>query len=77
MISKNSDKVINTLYNILDDLNSIKSPSITFENCVKNKLNNAHNVYDSEITRIYNYVLTRSNIKVLKALAKIQKSKED
>ena len=64
------------LYNILNDLNGIESSDITMQQCIDNKLNTSYEQYQWTMKNIYNYVLTRSNVKVIKALAKIRTKKE-
>lgn len=64
------------LYNILNDLNGLEQSDITLQRCINNKLNASYEQYEWTIKNIYNYVLTRSNVKVIKALTKIRKSKE-
>ena len=66
----------NKLYNILNDLNNIKSCEDTLQSCIDKKLNASYDNYQLTMRNMYNYVLSRSNIKVLKALNKVKKSKE-
>lgn len=64
------------LYNILDDLNNIQPLDVVIQRCIDEKLNASLEQYQNTVKNIYNYVLSRSNIKVIKALARIRKSKE-
>ena len=76
MISKDSN-FKTTLYNIMDDLNNISDAQSTLLECIRDRLNASYEQYEWTVKNIYNYVLTRSNIKVLKALSKVKKSKEN
>ena len=64
------------LYNILKDLNKIEPSEVTLQRCIDDKLNASYEQYEWTIKNIYNYVLTRSNVKVIKALSKIRDKKE-
>lgn len=69
-------KFKNMLYNILSDLNNIESSDLIMTRCVDNKLNASYESYQLTMRNMYNYVLSRSNIKVIKAINKIRKTKE-
>ena len=64
------------LYNILSDLERIEAPATIMQRCVNEKLDASYKQYQSSMRNIYNYILSRSNVKVVKALSKINKSKE-
>lgn len=46
------------------------------KNCVQQKLDASNEQYQLTVKNIYNYVLTRSNLKVIKALSKVRQTKE-
>ena len=75
MISKDS-KFKQKLYNIMDDLSGLESSDIVMQKCIDEKLTRSFEQYQNTIRNIYNYVLSRSNLKVVKALARMNKSKE-
>ena len=60
----------------MSDLNKIESSDIVMQRCVDKKLNASLEQYKSTMKNLYNYVLSRSNIKVIKALSKVKKFKE-
>ena len=64
------------LYNIIDDLNGIQSSEDVLLKCIQDRLDASYEQYQWTIKNIYNYVLSRSNVKVLRALSKVKKSKE-
>ena len=76
MNSKDQSKFKIYLYNILNDLNHIEQSDVVFQKCVKEKLDNSYEQYQFAMRNIYNYILSRSNVKVVKALARIKKKKE-
>ena len=75
MISRDS-KFRTTLYNIMDDLNNIPSAGYTMHECIQHRLDASYEQYEWTIKNLYNYVLSRSNVKVLRALSKVKQSKE-
>lgn len=77
MISKDSNLFKHKLYNILKDLSSLESGDIVMKRCIEDKLTKSYEQYQNTVKNIYNYVLTRSNLKVIKALSKIKKTKEN
>ena len=64
------------LYNIMEDLDSIESSSVVMQRCINTKLNSSYELYKSTIKNIYDYVLSRSTLKVIKALSRVKKVKE-
>lgn len=64
------------LYNIMKDLNSIEPSDIVMQKCIEDKLTRSFEQYQNTIKNIYNYVLSRSNLKVIKAISKVKQSKE-
>lgn len=64
------------LYNIMNDLNSIEPSDIVMQKCIEDKLTRSFEQYQNTIKNIYNYVLSRSNLKVIKAISKVKQSKE-
>ena len=77
MISKDNYLFKHKLYNILSDLNSLQSSDAVIKKCIDDKLTRSYEQYQNTIRNIYNYVLTRSNVKVIKALSKVKKAKEN
>ena len=61
------------LYNILRDLNNIKSPNDALERCVTKKLNKSLDSYSKEVESTCNYLLSRSTYRVIKNIAKDDK----
>ena len=59
------------LYNILESLKSIESKDVVLTKCVEDKLTNSLEQYRNDIRNMYNYVLSRSNVKVIKAISKL------
>ena len=65
------------LYDILGEINSYKkSRDSVFNDCVAYKLDVIQHNYSKQMTNLYKYILTRSNIKTLKAIEKIKKEDE-
>ena len=64
------------LYNIMCELDSIESANVVMQRCIDTKLENSYEQYRSTVKNIYDYVLSRSALKVIKALTRINKSKE-
>lgn len=60
------------LYTIMKDLNHIKSKNNVLEKCVNSRLNGSLKDYTDSVERTCSYLLTRSNYKVLKNIAKQQ-----
>ena len=60
------------LYNILSDLNKNIPRDELFKECVQRKLDLSLERYNNEIELIYNYLLSRSNIKVMRNIAKMK-----
>lgn len=66
------------LYNLILSLKVKKiSPAKTFSDCVKERLKNSENLYMDTINNNCIYILSRSNYKVMKALERHQKHKEE
>ena len=76
MSSRGNTSFKGKLYNIMMDLNKIKPSDITLNYCINEKLSRSYEQYDNTMKSIYNYVLSRSNIKVIRALTKMKKKKE-
>ena len=70
---RKESKLKNILYNIVHDLSKIPDADITINNCVKHRLENSYDQYNHAIKSIYNYILTRDNLKVIKAISKMKK----
>lgn len=58
------------LYNILDDINSFKDRQELFENHINKKLNLSLERYNNRIELAYDYLLSRSALKVMRAIGK-------
>ena len=58
------------LYNILNELNSMKDSSNTMYSCVENRLNVSLEQYQKHVENTCKYLLSRSNYKVIKAIEK-------
>lgn len=77
MISAKS-KLAKKLYYILEDIDvwSKKPSEEILKLCIEDRLNASTKQHDDNISAMSAYVLTRSNLKVLKALARISNAKE-
>lgn len=66
------------LQNILHDLNEIDKKSYIdlLTEKVNNSLKVSYNNYLEEISMHYNYLLSRNNLKVMKNIERLRKSKE-
>lgn len=67
----------NKLYSIMRDLNKMKSHNNAMERCVEERLNSSLDDYRVEITNAYDYLMTRSNLKVAKNLNKVKFEQEE
>lgn len=63
------------LYDILGDIHSNMNTSRDdiFSRCVENKLNIVKHNYSKQLDNLYKYILSRSNIKTIKAINKAKK----
>lgn len=63
-----------TLKKIEKDLNNLEKieSSKMFEEMVQDKLNNSYNEYNNNLEKNYNYLLSRSTVKVLRNVKKQQ-----
>ena len=58
------------LYNIISEVNSFKDRQELFENCVSRKLNLSFERYNNNLEIAYEYLLSRSALKVLRNIGK-------
>lgn len=66
----------NKLYNLLKDLNKMKTKQDTLQRCVQDKLNFSFDMYQSEVMKTCEYLLSRSAYKVMKNIAREQQKGE-
>ena len=72
MTSKEMIKSNKVLYNIMKDLSKLQEDrDAVMQRCVANKLATSQDNYDKNITKLYKYVLSRSNIKVMKSISRM------
>ena len=77
-MSSKESKLKNLLYDIMSDVNSNRfTREEVFTRCVTNKLEVVRHNYNKQMTNLYKYILTRSNIKTIKAINKLKKEDED
>lgn len=77
-MSSKESKLKNLLYDIMSDVNSNRfTREEVFTRCVTNKLEAVRHNYNKQMTNLYKYILTRSNIKTIKAINKLKKEDED
>ena len=75
MNSKEKTNFKKSLYNILESLNKIKPRDVALNECIETRLSKSYDSYLATMKTIYNYVLSRNNLKVIKAISKINKAK--
>lgn len=66
----------NTLYEIKKDLDELSSSIDSFKEGLNIKLTRIEDNYNSIVEQNCNYILSRSNIKVFRALNRFEKKKE-
>ena len=66
----------NTLYQIKKELDELSSSTDSFKQGLNIKLTRIEDNYNSIVEQNCNYILSRSNIKVLRALNRFEKKKE-
>lgn len=59
------------LYNILESLNTLQDRDMILNDGVQDKLDISLDNYKNAMRNMYNYVMSRDNLKVLKAIAKL------
>jgi len=59
------------LYNILESLNTLQDRDVILNDGIQNKLDVSLDNYKNAMRNMYNYVMSRDNLKVLKAIAKL------
>ena len=74
-MSLKEHKFKNLLYDILGDINNHLDVSReeVLSNCINKKLLAIKNNYSKQLDNLYKYILSRSNIKTIKAINKVKK----
>lgn len=67
---------VKVLYNILDDLNGLSNREETFKKCIAARLNTSYELYLDGLEKERKYLLSRSNLKVVKNIEREAKRKE-
>lgn len=63
------------VYNISRDIDKLSSKEVTMAKCISDRLEVSLDNYEYEVQLIYNYLLSRDSLKVLKHMNKKEKNK--
>lgn len=67
----------NVIKDFKERLYKLPSKSDVFQGCVKEKLDNSYEMYLFNLKKMYNYLLYRSNLKVLKTINREEEKAEE
>lgn len=72
-----SSKFKSHLYNMLESLDTLQSRDVVLNEEVQGRLDTSLEQYKNAMKNMYDYVMSRDNLKVLKAIAKLNSKGEN